>query len=108
MRIGRTDRTDDAFTHTGNNGLFHRPTDEPLEIGAYGNSRLHFQLNPVFSNRIERLPSRIACGAVDHLRIDTGLDRLQNIATGEVNRRGLLEIEINDFCFNGSNAGPND
>ena len=88
MGFSRTDCSNNAFTNTGNDGLFTSTTDKAFDIGTHSDTGLGAQLNAVFGD-----------SSYDRGFNDFGgnrhLDSLENIASGQVDGADLLECERN-------------
>src|SRR6478752_403890 len=102
MRLGRANRAHDTFTHTGDDRFLGRTANELVEIGTDRDSRFYLELNAVLSDGIERRAFAVLRRAIDHTRINAGLDRLEDIAPGKVDRRCPFEVEVDDLGLAGS------
>src|SRR5690606_19214355 len=87
VRIGRTDRGNDALAHARDDGFFACATDEALDVSPNGNTYDCAQLYAVLRD----------CGnrrRLDHFRVHRHLHGFENVATGEIDSSGALEGKI--------------
>ena len=66
-----------------------------LQVGAHGHAGADLQLDAVFGDRAQRRLLRLLrVGAVDHFGVDARPHRFQHVATGQVDGRRAVEVEI--------------
>ncbi|CDA21630.1 unknown [Bacteroides sp. CAG:144] len=87
MRLGRTDRRHDTFSHTSQNGIFAGSAHQLANVGTHRYPGFGNKLNAVFGNRHNRR-------RIDHFGIDRHLHGLEHITTGQIDSRSHLETEI--------------
>ena len=92
--LGRADGLDDALADAGDDRLLGRPADQPLELGPHRHAGLGPELNAVAADGVEGLPALGRVGAVDDLRIDAGLDGVEDVAAGQVDGGGRLPRQV--------------
>ena len=97
MAQSRADRGDDAFTHTGQNGLLAGTADELLNVGTHGDTGLGYQLDTVLGHSGHRR-------RVDNLGVDRCLHSLQHVAASQVDGGGGAEIKVH-IGFAGRDEG---
>jgi hypothetical protein len=94
VRLGLTDCRHDAFADARDHGFLRRSTDEPLEVGAHRDSGLDPQLDAVARDRIDRRPAAGRVGAVDDFRVNARADRVEHVASGEIDGSCALEAQV--------------
>ena len=107
VRFGRADRADDAFADAGDDRFLGRPADELIEVRPHRDAGLHFELNAVLGDGVERRPLAVLRRAIDHARINARLHGFQNISPGQVDRRGPLEVQVDDLRLAGGDHRAN-
>ncbi len=85
--------------------FFGGSTDQLFQIGSDRYSGHHFQLDSILGDGGQGIASAVAgVRAIDHFRMDTGPNRLQNIATGQINGRRLVEVEVDPRAMGSDQA----
>ena len=85
---GRADGADDAFADARDDRRLARTADIAVEVRAHGDPRFDVELDAVLRDALEDR-------RLDHLRVDRGLQRFEDVAAGEVDRGGALPLERN-------------
>ena len=97
--MSRANCADNTFTHPRNDRFFGRATDESIEVGTHGNTRLHFDADAVLSNAVNCSAAHVWGRGVDHFRIDARAHRFEHGLAGSFSRQidgaGPIEIERN-------------
>jgi hypothetical protein len=88
--VARANGVDDALAHACDDRLVGRPAHEPVEVGPDRDLGLDFQLDAVLGHAVDRLASGTGVGTRNDLGIDAGLHGLEDVAAGQVDRRGPL------------------
>ena len=101
------DGRDDALADAGDDRLLRGAADQPLDVRPDRHAGLGPELNAVLGHGVDGLLALFRIGAVDHLRIDAGLNRVEDIASGQVDGRGRLERQI-DVGAVGGDERPHD
>ena len=93
MRVGGADRRDDAFADAGDDRLLGGPADQPGDVGPHRYAGFHLELDAVLGHAVDRnAPGRRVRG-VDDLRIHAGMDGVDDVAAGQVDRTGRAIVQ---------------
>ena len=84
----RADRGNDAFADARDDRLFAGAADVAIEVAAHRDTRLDVELNAVLRDALERR-------RLDDLGSDRGLERFDDVAPGQIDRRGALPVQRN-------------
>ena len=100
MGLRRADGRDDAFADACDDGLFAGAADEAIDVGAHGDAAQSDELDAVFRDRGD-------FGRRNDFRIDAHLNGFEHVTSGEIDRSGLREREL-DVGFVGGDEGVHD
>ena len=84
------DGSDDSLADAGDDRLFRGAANEPLNIRPDGHPGLGPELNTILGHGVDGVFTLFRIGAINHLGIDAGLNRIQDIASGQIDGRGRL------------------
>src|SRR5882757_10355137 len=105
-----TNRANNTFAYSRDDGFFSRATDEPIEMRTHGNTRFDLHADTVLCDSVNRRAAHIWARSVDHLRIDARAYRFQDCLArslrGKVDGTGSVEIE-RDSCLVSGNQCKN-
>src|SRR5690606_3099549 len=90
----RADGGDDALADTGDDRFLGGAADQSLDVRADGDLGLHLQLDAVLGDRVDGAAAHRGIGDVDDLRIHAGLDGVEDVAAGEVDRGGVFPRQV--------------
>ena len=94
VALGRADRRDDPLADPRDDRLLGGPADELRDVRADGDAGPDLQLDAVFGNGRQRRLAADLVRAVDDLRIDARLDGVEDVAAGQIDGAGPVEVEI--------------
>src|SRR4029077_7947919 len=103
-----TNRANNTFAYSRDDGFFSRTTDEPIEMRTHGNTRFDLHADTVLCDSVNRCAAHVWARSVDHLRIDARAHCFQNRFAspfgGQIDGASPVEIE-RDSCLVSSNQG---
>src|SRR5439155_26558027 len=99
------DRLDDTLADAGDDGLLGSTAHQTVELGAHGDAGPGLELNAVAADAVERRPPLGRIGAIDHLRVDAGLDGIEDVAAGEIDGRRNPPGQIDTGLVGGNDGG---
>jgi hypothetical protein len=90
---GATDGRDDTLADAGDDGVFAGATDEAFEAGTDGDQGAGLEADAVTRDAGDAAESSAGGGHGDDLGVDARLDRIDDIATGEVDSGDGAEVD---------------
>src|SRR5207248_3675871 len=91
---GRADGGDDALADAGDDRLLGGAADQALDVGPHRHAGLDLELDAILGDGIDGHPAQGGVGHVDDLGVHAGLDCVEDVAAGQVDRRRGLPGQV--------------